>query len=283
MSGDLIPKATLEDLAGNRAEALRLLAAGFDAMKAASAAYRAACVGMPYVQGFDFDELRFIRENETGAKFAAAQRKRIDADMWRALLVNSRLGVLLDAQERRAFEDGLKDPPECTPENIESTMRRLVADGAMIFRRGLVEAFRRLSPEHRSNDGFSIGSRMVVRRVVEITKMTGGIWVRTNSHGEQDVRDVERVLYVLDGQQPPDHLQGIAEALREAIRKIDQKGGGEWIAQTPYLSLRFYRNGNGHLSILRDDLRVKANRLIAEHFGTTLGAGPNVASNRRNG
>ncbi len=288
---DIVRKDSIEELCGHRARALQLYAQAFDTLAAALEAHKRACVGLSHVSGVDHDGLRFIHYGEYHDKkrqeFGAEQRKRVDVDMWRALMINTNLGSLMDAQERKRFEDGLKDPPPIDAETVFATLQRLAQESGTIFRRGLVEAFRRLSPDHRSNDGFSIGPRMVVRRIVEVSSYRdvrgARLYIRVGHYGEQELRDVDRVLHVLDGRAPPEHMQGICQAMRDAVGKANTiEPDDTWQAETDLLRVKFFKNGNGHLWILRDDLREKANRLIAEHFGATLGAGADVASHRRN-
>lgn len=291
---DIVRKDSIEELCGHRARALELYAQAHDTLAAALEAHKRACVGLSHISGIDNDALRFIHYGENRAKgraeFAATQRTRLDRDMWRALLLNTNFGSLMDKQERDAFEKGIeKQPPEITVETVFATLSRLAGDAPMIFRRGLVEAFRRVSPDHRSNDGFKIGPRLVIRRIVEVSSYrdrTGGperLYVRLGHYGDQELRDVDRVLHILDGRRPPEHLQGICQAMRDAIQKADKNApDASWQAETDLMRVKFYKNGNGHIWILRDDLREKANRLIAEHFGASLGAGANVAGQRRN-
>lgn len=274
----IVRKDSIEELCGHRDAALALYAQAFDLFKAARAAHARACVGYPHISAAVTDPFRFIRAEDHGERYAKEVRPHLDRDMWRALLINTKLGSLMDEQERKSFDKGLENPPEISADTVFATLSRLAADGDLIFRRGLVEAFRNLSSDYRSHDGFKIGPRMVVRRVVDVQgfnsgKGTRGLWVRLSIYGEQRLQDVDRVLHILDGKQPPERLQGICQAMREAL--LPNQGIGDGIAETPYLRVRYFQNGNGHLWILRDDLREKANRLIAEHYGAALGDGSN--------
>jgi hypothetical protein len=273
----IVRKDSIEELCGHRDAALSLYAQAFELFKAARAAHARACVGYPHISAAVTDPFRFIRAEDGGARYAGEVRPHLDRDMWRALLVNTKLGSLMDEQERKAFDKGLENPPEISAETVFATLSRLAAEGDAIFRRGMVEAFRSLSNDYRSHDGFKIGPRMVVRRVVDVTPFRGdkgkrSLWVRLSTSGEQRLQDVDRVLHILDGKAPPERLQGICQAMREAI---PNEGMGPGEAETPYMRVRYFQNGNGHLWILRDDLREKANLLIAEHYGAALGDNTN--------
>lgn len=275
---DLVRKDSIEELIGHRARALDLYLQGFRTMVAAVEAHRRACVGLPSITGLHWEALRFVHmetRQRDEDEFMAKQRVAVDGNMWRAFLVNTTLGSLMDKQERDAFEKGLETPPPVTAETVLATFQRLAGDAQLIFRRGMVEAFRNLSRQHASNDGFSVGERMVVKRVVSVTRHSGGgEWVRTDSWGEQHLRDVDRCLHVLSGRRAPEHMQGIVQEVWEAIRR------GEWEASTDLLRVKWHKNGNGHLWILDPKLRQDVNREIAAWFGSALGTAS--GSERRN-
>lgn len=267
---DLVRKDSIEELIGHRHRALDMYLQGFRMMVAAVEAHRRACVGLSHITGLHWEALRFVHM-ETRQRdeddFMAKQRAAVDGDMWRALLVNTNLGALMDKQERDAFEKGLTNPPEITAETVLATFQRLAGDAQTIFRRGLAEAFRYLSPNHKSNDGFQIGERMVVRRVVTVTPINGGKpWVRTDTWGEQLLRDVDRCLHVLSGRPPPGNMQGITQAVYEAVR------ADRWDAETDLLRVKWFKNGNGHLWIKSADLRRDVNHQLALHYGDALGS-----------
>jgi uncharacterized protein DUF4942 len=77
-------------------------------------------------------------------------------------------------------------------------------------------------------------------------------------------------MHVLDGKETPDYQQGILAAIRTAI------AAKERTAETEYFRVNWFGNGNAHFYPLRADLVERANKLIAEHFGEALGAGPDA-------
>ena len=269
---DLVRKDSIEELIGHRDRAIELYLQGFRTMVAAVEAHRRACPGLPSIGGLHWEALRFIHmetRQRDEDEFMAKQLAAVDGNMWRALLVSTPLASLMDKQERDAFEKGLEKPPAVTIETVMATFQRLAGDAQTIFRRGLVDAFRNLSRQHASNDGFSVGPRMVVKRMVTVTKVRGDReWVRTDEWGMQHLRDVDRCLHVLSGRRPPEHLQGIVQAVWEAV------GRREWEASTDLVRVRWHKNGNGHLWILDDKLRQDVNREIAAYYGSALGAAP---------
>src|SRR5581483_3915827 len=212
---DIVRKDSIEELVNHRTRALQLYAQSAEYLRQAREAHARACIGGGYITEIDHQTLRFNINDP--AKFAESMHTIIDRDMWRAFIVNTPLGSLMDAEERRKFEDQIKgEPPEVTADNVFATLSRVAGEAPMIFRRGLVNAFRNLSRDYKSHDGFKIGERIILTGIVTYDAKFGG-WLRTNYYREPEMQDVDRVMHVLDGKEAPQHQQGLTAAFREAV------------------------------------------------------------------
>lgn len=271
----LVRKESIEELCGHRSRAIDLYRQGAELLEEATKAHSRAVVGKGgYIQS---PELRSHHNNRvSGAdEFVAAMTRQIDQDMWRGFINGTPIGSLMDREERDKFEKEVeKSPPSATPENVKATLERLAGESDTIFRRGLVNAFAKLCRDYKSNDGFKIGERTVLTYGAVYEKLMD--WFRLGHNREDELRDIDRVMHVLDGKPAPDYQQGLVATLRQAMYDFRKTRKTE--VTTPYWRCRFFKNGNMHLWCLRDDLRDKANKLIAEHFGETLGAGHGVAN-----
>lgn len=266
-STELIPRATVEELCGHGARAMDLYREGLALLAAARKAHDAAAPGVSTLHGLPDDLHRQIgRGDERADEMLSNIQKGMWRDMWSSLLTTTPLWSLLDEQERRAFEASLRDsPPPCTPDNIQATVTRLSAESPAIFRRGLVNAFRWLCRDYRSNNGFSIGARMVITHGVD--RYSSGSF-SVNYHKQDVFRDLDRVMHVLDGKKEPDYQNGLCAAMRVAFG--EKRNPHE--LETPYWKLRWFGNGNVHLWPIRADLVDRANKMIAEHYGLVLGS-----------
>lgn len=258
---DIVRRDSIEELCGHRARALELYTLARRTMTEAETAYRRACGGKDIVST---EFLRDMRYKDL-ARFVGEAQTTIDQSMWRHLIDATQLGSLMDAEERKRFEASLKDkPPEVTPDNVFATLSRLAGDANMIFRRGLANAFGQFCGDYKSHDGFKIGKRFLITCLV-----TGNHGFHHLNHYRDDaVRDLDRCMHVLDGKAAPDYQEGVLPAIRTAISTKQAE------AQSAYFRVRlYYGNGNAHFYPLRQDLVDQANRLIAAHYGETLGAG----------
>jgi predicted RNA methylase len=267
----LVRKDSIEELCGHRARALDLYAQAFDLIEQARNAHARAATGKSHIASFPVQELRWF-DDRSRASFIKQIRADLDRDVWQGLILNTPIAGLMDAEARENFERSVRDdPPEVTAETVYATMSNLIGDAELIFRRGLVNVFSRLQRRYRSHDGFKIGDRLILTSAMRVYDM----FVSLNR--DDQLIDLDRVMHVLDHQAAPHHTAGLVGAIREATHERPTR----WQAETAYFHAKWHRNGNLHLRFKRADLVREANRLIAEHFGQTIGAAPDVATRRR--
>lgn len=69
---------------------------------------------------------------------------------------------------------------------------------------------------------------------------------------------------VLDGKPEPDHWHGMSSLISDAQRQRKTE------AEHDYFHLRWFKNGNGHLTFTRADLVEKMNLILAKHYPNAL-------------
>jgi len=191
-------------------------------------------------------------------------RKRLDRDLWRASFNLTGFLQIMDGQAKNEFDESLRsNPPEYTVQNIRSIFLTLHQDADAMFNRGIVNTFKRFSPEHKTNkrEPFKIGKRCVLSYVF-CKSWQGYPQVREYSTGM--INDIDRVFRVLDGKK---HTE---RALESAINGA-MKAGITY--EDEYFKVRGFKNGNGHIEFKRADLVEKVNAIIAEHYGSNSLAG----------
>jgi hypothetical protein len=72
------------------------------------------------------------------------------------------------------------------------------------------------------------------------------------------------MFHVLDGKQPPTHLNDAGHVVGHA----SHQHAGE--CDTDYFRFKLYQNGNLHVVFKRPDLVAKANKIVADFYGETL-------------
>lgn len=182
----------------------------------------------------------------------------VDRRSWRKAFSMTGIAAYMDTKARREFEDGLEtDPPEFTRENIQTILLSAMQGSEMMFKRGVVELFKRLNGNYKCNDSFKLNKKLIcshwfVRcRIFNCTDV--------NYRSEDEITDFERAMILLDGKKYTEPMlnHNIKQALRDGLTYEDE-----------YMKLRAYKNGNAHIQIKRLDLVDKINDIIAEWYGS---------------
>lgn len=196
---------------------------------------------------------------DNDGKGAEEMRRRIDTSGWDLLMKESGLRTFMDAQAREAWANKIAtcDVPPLTLENIEATLRTLHDSRGDLFERGVIECFRRLSWCYKTNNPAKFGKRIIVRGI-------GNIYAGNRTCDQLD--DLVRCFCVLDGKPEPDHRDGIYYQVSDAIREH------RYIVENEYLSIRRFKNANGHVTFKRLDLVDGLNDIIAKHYPGCLPA-----------
>ena len=191
---------------------------------------------------------------------AALRPIRVQA--WQRLMGVTGLRQIMDTKALDEFESQLyKDAPEFTEANVRGTLLSKLQDSETMFARGLVDMFRILSGAYKTNKdaAFKIPKKIIIRNVVSC----GPQGLVINYHHNSRLDDIDRVFKTLDGKKFESY---------ELIAELGKSWQEEGAHECDMYKARAYINGNMHLEFKRDDLLEKANGIIADWYGATLGA-----------
>ena len=139
--------------------------------------------------------------------------------------------------------------PAFTRENIVATFQCLHDSRDDIFERGVLAVFKSLSWCYKTNRPFAFGKRIVVTYLRSAVKGGSGASLGYVNHSSTDsLDDLARCFCILDGKPEADHRH----AMYGAISSVRSLADGD--ADTEYMSVKSYRNGNGHVLFKRPDL-----------------------------
>lgn len=264
---ELVPSVSIENLVNQRAAVRVRLEAAREALAEVDAIVRSINEGgQRYARMYGgAGHLVCSRGDHSfrllGGDGVAEAMRAFDAEAWRYLMHTSGLLTFMDAKARGEWEKTISDGkhPELTADNIRATFAQLYGARGDMFERGVIECFRRLSWHYKTNLPQKLGKRVVM------TYLTG--WHSYERCNQLD--DLLRVLHVLDGKPEPDHRGGVSALLSRAGLNYNNRQG---TVDTDYLSIRTFKNGNGHVTFKRPDLVEKMNRIIAKHYPGALPA-----------
>ena len=203
---------------------------------------------------------------ENADKALPAITRNIDRSIWRDLMLKSGMTALMDAQARDQWHKNLEegDLPAISEANILSTFERLHLNKMDVFERGIINVFQGLSWDYKTNSPCSFGKKIIINNLV-----THNRWGFSLNWGwrRDQLADLERMLFLLDGKPIPDNRGDISTRLMEHIRDNPAKD----VYEDEFFSIRYYQKGTAHLVFKRLELIERMNDIIAKHFPGMLG------------
>lgn len=187
--------------------------------------------------------------------------RNIDRSLWRDLMLKSGMLSLMDAQARTQWYQNLEDGdlPAISEANILSTFEQLHQSKADVFERGIINVFKGLSWDYKTNSPCFFGKKIIINNLV-----THNRWGYSLTWGfrRDQLADPERMLFLLDGKAIPDNRGDISIRLMEHIRDNPVKDAYE----DNYFSIRYFQKGTAHLTFKRPNLVDKLNDIIVKHY-----------------
>lgn len=187
--------------------------------------------------------------------------RNIDRSIWRDLMMKSGMLALMDAEAREQWYKNLEegDLPAINEDNILSTFEQLHLNKQDVFERGVINVFRGLSWEYKTNIPCMFGKKIIVNNLV-----THNRWGFSLSWGwrRDQLVDLERMLYLLDGKPVPDNRGDISVRLMEYIRDNPR----QQIYEDELFGIRYFQKGTAHVIFKRLDLVEKMNDIVAKHY-----------------
>lgn len=185
----------------------------------------------------------------------------LDRSMWRRAFDLTGFTQLMDAEAVAEFERSLLPrPPEFTDATIRATFIDLHQKAGHMFRRGVVNVFRYLSDDYKTNaaEAFRIGRKCIMSWMVG-PSFKRGLQIKIGSGNK--LNDIDRIIKTVDGKQfkPRD--------LEYAMNAAFEKGE---VYECDYYRAKGFKNGNLHLEFRRADLLDLLNEQIALHYGENV-------------
>lgn len=171
----------------------------------------------------------------TSEKAMPAITRNIDRSIWRDLMLKSGMMALMDAQARDQWHKNLEegDLPAISEANILSTFKQLHLNKRDVFERGIINVFKGLSWDYKTNSPCCFGKKIIINNLV-----THNRWGFSLNWGwrRDQLADLERMLFLLDSKPIPDNRGDISTRLMEHIRDNPAKETYE----DEFFSIRYF-------------------------------------------
>ena len=187
----------------------------------------------------------------------ACIRKHLDSAFWRSLLNASGIRSMMSAKKQKEIDSQISnnETPPFEAEAIASTFADLYESRADMLEDGIVDLFRSLSWDYRTNSPLALGRKIIVTSVLD-SYGTANTW-RCDM-----LDDLVRILSVYDGKAVPEHRHGVYCLVSDAVQK------GSYAFGTAYFSAKVFRKGTCHITFhdQTSPLLDLCNRVIARRF-----------------
>ncbi|HHD7473012.1 TPA: DUF4942 domain-containing protein [Klebsiella oxytoca] len=198
---------------------------------------------------------------EKADKAMPAVTRNIDSSIWRDLMLKSGMMALMDAQARDQWHKNLEegDLPAISEANILSTFELLHLNKMEVFERGIINVFKGLSWNYKTNSPCSFGKKIIINNLVSHNRR--GFSLNWGWRRDQ-LADLERMLFLLSGKSIPDNRSDITTRLMAHIRDNPDKD----VYEDEFFRIRYFQKGTAHLTFKRLDLVERMNDIIAKHY-----------------
>lgn len=191
----------------------------------------------------------------------------IDRGIWKDLMKKSGMLSLMDAQARDEWYKNLEgeDIPAVSEANILSTFEQLHQSKGEVFERGVINVFKGLSWNYKTNSPCKFGTKIIVTGLVKCDRWGFGLnwgWQRDR------LADLERMLMLLDGQPIPDNRADVTRRLSDHIHTNRYSNRYE----DEMFAIKYFQKGTAHINFKRPEQLDKLNDIIARHYPGALSA-----------
>ena len=187
--------------------------------------------------------------------------RNLDRGIWRDLMKRSGMLSIMDAQARDQWYNSLEkeDIPAISEENILSTFEQLHQSKDDVFERGVINVFKSLSWDFKTNSPCHFGKKIIVTGLVKCDRWGFGLnwgWQRDR------LADLERMLMILDGKPIPDNRADVTRRLGNHIHENRHSNRYE----DEMFVTKYFQKGTAHITFKRPELVDKLNDIIAKYY-----------------
>lgn len=263
--GEIAVSVSIEKILAGRAIVLSKLTQAAELIKEAEAA--SSKIGGGNVDDWDKQNgrsLSIFSMSET--KLLERVTKANDRFVWADLMNKSGMLSLMDDEARTKWSRDLEfgDFPEITYENIQASFQQLNLEKEFVFERGVINLFRSLSWDYKTNNPCKFGAKVILNNFVNYNPQWG--FGRSYENWNK-LDDLERIFKILDGQLATDHRNAVSHRIGDHVSASPSEAK---IFDDEYFTIRYFKKCSGHLAFKRMDLVDKLNDILAKHYPSAL-------------
>lgn len=258
---ELIPSVAIERILADRDAGLSKYAQALTLLRDARELFLRAA-NKEWLYGYD----RLVSQAVMSAKGPQADRRAlchlVDGKIWDRLMSDTGMYTLMSQKQRDEWDRQLEGEnlPEITLDTVLATFRQLSENSDETFAQGLVDVFRQLSWDYKTNNPCRFGKRIVVSRLLDVQR-----YGTSFSHtGQAKLDDLARVFYLLEKKPVPDFRVAAGAQFDAHFRA--NGFGGDTVWPGTYFSVRYFKKGTAHITFNRPELVDRLNDIVASRY-----------------
>ncbi|EFC3136109.1 TPA: DUF4942 domain-containing protein [Escherichia coli] len=262
---DIIPSVAIDRIIAQRNEGIALFMQAMECLATARRILLDAS-GDIFLYGFEdcvTDSVRCMDKPEEAKKNIT---RLADRKIWDRLMTDTGMYTFMSSCQRDEWNSQLMSDTclEITLDNVLATFRHLNASKMQTFEQGLIDVYRKLSWDYRTNNPCHLGKRIIIENL--LYRWSNGR-VTLDCSGREALDDLVRPFYLLEGRNVPDFRSSIGAQYGEFLGNGDNVGK---LLEGEYFTVRGYQKGTVHIVFKRSDLVEKLNDIIARHYPGAL-------------
>ncbi|ENZ0222666.1 DUF4942 domain-containing protein [Escherichia coli] len=262
---DVIPSVAIDRIIAQRNEGIALFMQAMECLATARKILLDAS-GDIFLYGFEdcvTDSVRRIDKPEEAKRNIT---RLADRKIWDRLMTDTGMYTFMSSCQRDEWNSQLMSDtcPEIILDNVLATFRHLNASKMQTFEQGLIDVYRKLSWDYRTNNPCRLGKKIIIENL--LYRWSNGR-VTLDCSGREALDDLVRPFYLLEGRNVPDFRNSIGAQYGEFLGNGDNVGK---LLEGEYFTVRGYQKGTVHIVFNRSDLVEKLNDIIARHYPGAL-------------
>ncbi|MFK3662780.1 DUF4942 domain-containing protein [Scandinavium sp. NPDC088450] len=263
-AGELIPSVAIDRIIAMRNEAISHFMQALAELDTSRTLLKRATSG-DHLYGFSQVVTESLHWPEKPEQALRRISRLADQKIWKQLMNDTGMYTFMSKKQRDEWERQLEseDCPEITLDNVLATFRHLHENKADTFEKGVIDVFRALSWDYKTNNPCRMGKKIIVSGFLDTWRIGKPTF---SSSGYARLDDLARPFWLLDGKNMPDHRASEGSIFD---RFYSECGAGE-LCDMEYFSVKAFLKGTAHITFKRPDLVDRLNDIIARHYPAAL-------------
>lgn len=268
--GDIIPSVAIDLIIAQRAAGIAAFMEGLVKLREADLLF-AAAAEKDWFSGLDdivTAGRRCHKENEIEAIRRRVSRC-VDSSIWTRLMTQTGMFTLMSSKQHDKWTDQVysDECPEVTLENVISTFLHLNATKNQTFETGIIDVFRNLSWDYKTNNPCRLGKKIIINGVLSINT-TRSRYASVNTKAQEWINDLARPFWLLEKKNVPDSRVAEGCQYRDYINENSCTLNGEFTCE--WFRIKSFWKGSAHVTFTRPDLVEKINNIVARCYPGAL-------------